>query len=667
MEPTEPNRPQLDKEKGERMEEGLKRKLAKPFAPLVSLLAVGLSLFEMDAARTMSYPPQVHRSIFLTLTLVIIFFIYPARKASPRKRPSLLDALWIGLSLATGIYILLEYRDFGDRAGDPNTLDVVFGVVTLLLVLESMRRTLGYILVVICGFFLVFSYFGPYFPSIFRHRGFTIEDIASYMYTTTNGIYGIALNVAATYIFFYILMGLVLFHLGAGDFLVELTRTLTGRLKAGVAKTITFVGMIIGMLVGNPAADAVTVGTLVFPLANKVGYNRIFTASLAAVAASGGALSPPVMGSVAFIMSEFTRIPYWKICVTAIVPTLLYYFTLYLISDFQARRQNVDLVRDPNLPSFFGVLKTGFYHVIPVIVLMYYLFYRLASPLLAAYYTILATVVVALVEKLIRSPRGFWSLGRALIAAFDKTARNSLVLTSLCAGAGIITGTLALTGFGFKFSSIVLTLAGGNLFLVLLYTGIAAYILGMGMPIAAVYIILYVLVAPALEKAGLSVLVANFYILYFSVFAAITPPVAIAAYATAALNEVDPMRTGYYAMRLAIVLYLLPFLFVATPELLLIGEPAAIAVRVIFVGLGVYALVAAIEGWCRGRLTVAVRMGLAFSSALFLPEHHQLWGGHIARSGSLHSPTPERDRPVRRARRALRGEALSRKDSLGRV
>ena len=602
------------------MEEGNKRKLINPLAFIVSLLAIGLSLFEVDAARTMSYSPQVHRSIFLMLVLVLIFFIYPATKNSPKNRISILDSLLILLSIVTQAYILLQYREFADRAGAPSNLDVILGIITVLLVLESMRRTLGNILVAICGFFLVFSYFGPYFPSIFKHRGFNVEHIASYMYTTTNGIYGIALNVAATYIFFFILMGLVLFHIGAGDFLVELTRTLTGRLKAGVAKTITFVGMIIGMLVGNPAADAVTVGTLVFPLANRQGYNKIFTAALAAVAASGGALSPPVMGSVAFIMSEFTRIPYWKICVTAIVPTLLYYFSLYLISDCYAKRYKVDLVKDPNMPPFFTVLKGGYYHIIPIIVLMYYLFYKMASPLLAAYYTIIAAVAVVFIEKLIRSPRELKHLLKSLITAFDKSAKNVLVLASLCAGAGIITGTLALTGFGFKFSSIVLTLAGTNLFLVLLYTGIAAYILGMGMPISAVYIILYVLVAPALEKVGLSVLVANFYILYFSVFAAITPPVAIAAYATAAINEVDPMRTGYCAMRLATVLYILPFLFVYTPELILIGKPFAIVIRIVFVTLGVYALVAAIEGWFRGGVSISTRVGLGVSSCLlFLP------------------------------------------------
>lgn len=593
-----------------------KRKLIKPLGILVSVIAVALSLFQLDFARTMDYPPQVHRAVFLMAVLVLIFLIYPARKRSPQTRISVVDGVWILLSLITGCYILFEYRDFADRAGAPSDLDVVLGIITLLLVLESMRRTLGYILLCLCSFFLVFSYFGPYFPGIFKHRGFTIDHIASYMYTTTNGIYGIALTVAATYIFFFILLGLVLFHLGAGDFLVDLTRTLTGRLKAGVSKTITFVGLVIGMLVGNPAADAVTVGTLTFPLANRRGYDRIFTAALAAVAATGGALSPPVMGSVAFIMAEFTAIPYWKICVTAIVPTLIYYFTLFLICDFYAKRYNIDLVRDPDTPSFTNVLKRGFYHTFPILVLMYYLFYKMISPLLAAYYTILAAVGVVLIEKLIRSPREMLKILKALISAFEMSAKNVLMLASLCAGAGIITGTLALTGFGFKFSSIVLDLAGGNLFLVLVYTAVAAYILGMGMPIAAVYIILHVLVAPALVKAGLSVLVANFFILYFSIFAAITPPVAIAAYATAALNDVDPMRTGYYAMRLAMVLYILPFLFVYTPELILIGQPLAILSRIFFVALGTYALVAAIEGWFGGIIPLSTRIWLALSSIL---------------------------------------------------
>lgn len=597
------------------------RKLIKPLAMLVSIIAIGLSLFELDAARTGAYSPQVHRAIFLMAVLVLIFLMFPARKSSPKTRISIVDGLFIILSIVTGVYILDQYREFADRAGAPDNLDIIFGIILILLVLESMRRTLGYVLVSVCGFFLIFSYFGPYFPGIFKHRGFDIDHIASYMYTTLNGIYGIATMVASTYIFFFILLGLILFHLGAGDFLIELTRTLTGRLKAGVAKTITFAGMIIGMLVGNPAADAVTVGTLTFPLANRQGYDRMFSAALAAVAASGGALSPPVMGSVAFIMSEFTGIPYWKICVTAIVPTLLYYLTLFLISDFYAKKYNVDLVRDPNLPGFFNVFKRGFYHVIPVIVLMYYLFYEMISPLLAAYYTILAAVGVALLERIFKAPREILKLLKDLIAAFEASAKNVLMLASLCAGAGIITGTLALTGFGFKFSSIILTLAGGSLFLVLLYTAVAGYILGMGMPIAAVYIILYVLVAPALVKVGLSVLVANFFILYFSIFAAITPPVAIAAYATAALNDVDPMRTGYYAMRLAIVLYLLPFLFVYSPELILIGQPLDIVIRILFVTIGIYCLVAGIEGWFGGIITNYLRIALIIIAALLFYPH----------------------------------------------
>jgi TRAP transporter 4TM/12TM fusion protein len=598
-----------------------KRRLIKPLGIIVSLIAIGLSIFELDVVRTGTYAPQVHRSVFLMAVLVLIFFMFPARKGSPKTRISVVDGILIVLSIVTGVFILLQYREFADRAGAPSGWDIIFGVITILLVIESMRRTLGYVLVGVCGFFLIFSYFGPYFPGVFRHRGFDIDHIASYMYTTTNGIYGIALTVAATYIFFFILLGLILFHLGAGDFLVELTRTITGRLKAGVAKTITFVGMVIGMLVGNPAADAVTVGTLLFPLANKQGYNRMFSAALAAVAASGGALSPPVMGSVAFIMSEFTGIPYWKICVTAIAPTLLYYFTLFLISDIEASRHNIDLVRDTSLPGFFAVFKKGWYHLIPVLVLMYYLFYRMISPLVAAYYTILAAVAVVLIERLIRSPRKVVNMFKELVSALEKSAKNTLVLASLCAGAGIITGTLALTGFGFKFSGIVLELAGGSLFLVLVYTAIAAYILGMGMPIAAVYIILHVLVVPALVKVGLSVLVANFFVLYFSIFAAITPPVAIAAYATAALNEVDPMKTGYYAMKLAIVLYVLPFFFVYAPELLLIGQPLPIAIRVFCFGLATYCLVSAVEGWFGRIISWGDRILLAVCSVLLFYPH----------------------------------------------
>jgi TRAP transporter 4TM/12TM fusion protein len=605
-----------------------KRPLMKPLAVFGSGVAIALSLFELEAARTGAYAPQVHRAIFLMAVLVLIFLMYPARKDSPRKRISVIDGIFIVASVVTGVYILLQYREFADRAGAPNTSDIVLGIVTTLLVLESMRRTLGYVLVTICSFFLLFAYFGPYLPGIFAHRGFPVEHIASYMYTTPNGIYGIPLMVASTYIFFFILLGLILFHVGAGDFLVELTRTITGRLKAGVAKTITFVGLIIGMLIGNPAADAVTVGTLIFPLANRQGYGRVFTGALAAVAATGGALSPPVMGSVAFIMSEFTNIPYWKICVTAIVPTFLYTLNLFLISDFYAKKFNVDLVRDPNTPSFLSVFKGGFYHIIPIAVLMYYLFYEMISPLLTAYYTILTAVGVTLVEKILRSPREIIQLFKALISALERSAKNVLMLGSLCAGAGIITGTLALTGFGFKFSSIILTLAGGNLFLVLLYTAVAAYILGMGMPISAVYIILHVLVAPALVKVGLSVLVANFFILYFSIFAAITPPVSIAAYSTAALNEVDPMKVGYRSMKLAIVLYVLPFLFVYSPELLLIGQSLAIVERVLVVTFAVYCLVGAVEGWFLGNISVPIRVGLAASSILlFFPNVYCDAGG----------------------------------------
>ncbi len=439
------------------------------------------------------------------------------------------------------------------------------------------------------------------------------------MYTTTDGLYGLTLGVSATYIFFFILFGAFLDAMGAGKFFIELAYSIAGRTKGGPAQTVVLANGLMSTISGVPAADVVTIGAFTFPLLNKLGYDRVFTAGLSAVASTGAMITPPVMGSAAFLMSEMTGIPYREICFAAAIPAFLYYLSLFATVHFYTSKNGMLAGSPDQLPKIVRVLREGWYNMVPVFVLLYLLIVEDISPMLSGYYSVWSLLVIVLLTLVIKGSlkQDFKGYIQNIVTALKKAALGALPVVATCAVAGLLVGVLNLTGLGLKFSAIMLELSGGNLLLSLMFSALASIILGMGLPIAACYVILAVLVAPALIKMGLPPMATHLFILFFGSFSAITPPVAIAAYAAAAMNKVDPIRVGLYACWLAMAAFIIPFMFVYGPSLLMVGSVTEILVTLVSASLGVIGLSACIMGWLIGPASLFQRVVL-FSGAMLM-------------------------------------------------
>jgi TRAP transporter 4TM/12TM fusion protein len=569
---------------------------------LLVCVAVAMSLFHFYTAGSGGVTPHLMRAIHLAFAATLIFMLFPAGGRSPVKRISVLDGVGILLAWVTAINIIVIFEDLAERAGDPSQADVIFGVITILIVLEITRRTTGWILTLIGVGILLYAYFGQQMPGLFAHRGFDVEKIASYMYTTTDGLYGLTLGVSSTYIFFFILFGAFLDAMGAGKFFIELAYGIAGRKKGGPAQTVVLANGLMSTISGVPAADVVTIGAFTFPLLNKLGYDRVFSSALAAVSSTGAMITPPVMGSAAFLMSEMTGIPYREIVFAAALPAFLYYLSLFAIVHFYASKNGMVGVSPDQLPKIPRVFRDGWYNLVPVFVLIYLMIIVSLSPMYAGYYSIWSLLAVAFLTLVFRGTlkQDFKGYIGNIITALKKAALGSLPVVATCAVAGFLVGVLNLTGLGLRFSAIMLELSGGNLLLSLLFSALASIILGMGLPIAACYVILAVLVAPALIQMGLPPMTTHLFILFFGSFSAITPPVAIAAFAAAGMNKVDPIRVGLYACWLALTAFLIPFMFVYGPSLLMVGSVTEILLTIVSASVGVIAMAACIMGWFIG-------------------------------------------------------------------
>jgi TRAP transporter 4TM/12TM fusion protein len=586
---------------------------------ILVVVAVTMSLFHFYAAGAGGITPLLMRAVHLAFASTLIFILYRAGGHSPEKRISVLDGIGILLSCAMAVYLIMTFDQLAMRAGNPSKLDVILGISAILIVLEITRRTTGWLLTIIGACIILYAYFGPAMPGPLAHRGFDIEKIASYMYTTTDGLYGLTLGVSSTYIFFFILFGAFLDSMGAGKFFIEFAYSIAGRIKGGPAQTVVLANGLMSTISGVPAADVVTIGAFTFPLLNKLGYNRIFSAGLSAVASTGAMITPPVMGSAAFLMAEMTGIPYREICFAAAIPAFLYYLSLFATVHFYSSKNNMVAQSADQLPKVVRVLREGWYNMVPVFVLLYLLIVKDISPMLSGYYSVWSLLVIVLLTVVIKGSlkQDFKKYVQNIVTALKKAALGALPVVSTCAVAGLLVGVLNLTGLGLKFSAIMLELSGGNLLLSLIFSAAASIILGMGLPIAACYVILAVLVAPALIKMGLSPMATHLFILFFGSFSAITPPVAIAAYAAAAMNKVDPVRVGLYACWLAMAAFIIPFMFVYGPSLLMIGSATDVSVTFVSASVGIIALSACIMGWLIGRAGILQRV-LLFSGAMLM-------------------------------------------------
>lgn len=570
------------------------------------MVAVSLTLYTVVNASTFLLEPLRQLAIFLSLSLSLSFLLYPFIPNSSSGWILLLDLLFAALSGLIGIYITADYWELIFRVGAPTGGDLWISLIAVLLVLEATRRTVGKPLVVINIVFLLYAFFGHLLPPPLSHGGYDLERIATTLALTQNGIFGVALTVMFDYIYLFVVFGIIYAASGGTEFILDLARSLFGRLTGGPAKISVLSSALFGTISGSAVANVTVDGIFTIPMMKRAGFEPHVAGAIEAVTSTGGALMPPVMGAAAFIMAEYLGIPYISICKAAIFPALLYYFALFAIIHFYAKKNGLKGLPKEELPSFLSVIKEKWIFFIPILSLIL-LMAKGYTPTKAVLYTIL---IILLISAFSRSTRIGIKKG---ITLSENSAQSALLVSNACASAGIIIGIVLLTGLGSKLAEFVLYASGEKIYLTLPFIMIASLILGMGLPTVACYVLLAATVVAPLIKMGVLPLAAHLFIFYFGMLCMVTPPVGFAFYASAAIAGSDPMKTGWTAFKFALAGFILPYMFIFYPSLLLIGNLSEILsatipaiVGTLFLSIGIVGFYNKEIGWLgRGVLIIA--------------------------------------------------------------
>ena len=579
-------------------------------------LAVSLSIYHLYLSWAGLVDAYSFRSTHLSFVLVLVFLFKPLGRKSwkdPYTALSIVDFLFIGIIIATQIYILYDIDEFIFRGGNLNEYDVWFGTVMIFIVMEATRRTVGWAMVIIAGFFLVHTAFSDHFFWIFYGPPSGWETIVDYLFMRENGIYGVPLMVMATYIFLFILFGAILMESGAGRFFINLALALTGARKGGPAKASILASTLMATISGAAVANVVVTGTFTIPLMKKIGYRPHFAGAVEACASSGGQIMPPVMGASAFIIAEFLAMPYLKVCLAAIIPGLLYMYSIFIMVHYEAQKYDLPTLKKEELPSAREELRNGGHLFLSVLVIIGLLAVGF-TPMYAALWGIISVFVLSSLRKETRMTP------IKILKFLENGALKALPVSIACACAGIVIGSIFVSGLGLKFTNLIVTIADGQLWIALILTMVASLILGMGLVTVAVYITVAALVIPALEAMGVTPIAAHFFAFYFGLVSAITPPVALASFAAAGIAEANPMQTGFTSFRLGFAKYILPFVFVFSPGLLFEGPWYEILRAAAGATLGIMAITMTTEGFFYRNLNLGTRAFMVIPSALlFVP------------------------------------------------
>lgn len=591
---------------------GLLKRDGRVIGAVIAVFGLAMAGFHLYTAATLLFPPLIQRSVHLLFSLVIGFLAISALRKE-RDRPGLVavDLLLAGTAIASLGYLVWKHNELMWRPGRPLPVETVLGTVVILLVLELGRRAIGWVLPAIALTGICYALLGPYMPSFLAHRGVDYDYLVYYLYQTTEGIFGVPIGTTAKFIYIFVLFGTLLFSSGAGKLLIDLANGLAGRMRGGPAKVSVMASAFFGSVSGSSVANVVTTGSFTIPLMKTVGYSPAFAGAIEAAASTGGQLMPPVMGAAAFLMAEMTSIPYLKIVTAALIPAILYYAALLFMVDLRAARLGLKGMTREEIPDVRASLRTGWPCLFPLIILVYLLVVMRLSPMKAGFWAIVAVIPSVLLSRESRS--------KALKIAYEgilRAGRLMAPVVSGCALAGIVIASLNVSGLSSKFTSMLVSLAGESLPALLVLTGVSSFVLGMGVSAVVAYILPAVLMAPVLVQMGVPVLAAHLYVFYWSILAHITPPVALAAFAAAGIAEANPFKTGFAATKLGFGGFLVPFFFVASPTLLLIGAPAKIVVDVLSALFGIYLLALALEGWLAGSSMHPALRALLLGAAL---------------------------------------------------
>ena len=582
----------------------------RPLSLIITLLAVILGLYHMYTSLTGCPPEQLHRGIHLFGILIIAFL----SSSLKREGRGYLTVNIILACLAGGVlsFILYDYENIPFRESEGTTFDIILGGITVVLVMEAVRRIVGWGMTGLIVFFLVYTFYGEYFPGQLRHAGYSLREMLDLQFLSLNGLWSIPIGVMSTYIIIFLIFAGFLMKSGAIDWFMDIATKAFGKTLGGPAKAAIIASTMFGSVSGAAAANVLVTGSVSIPLMKRLGYKPSFAGAVEASVSSGGQFMPPVMGASAFIIAAVLEIPYINVCLHAAIPALLWFFSFFMVIHFEAKRLGLNPIPEEEIPSLGKVLR-NLHFIIPVAALVYYLI-KGRSPMLGGFIAVALLIALTFIRKETRLNVN------TFIASLEYGIRAALPVAAACAGAGVIIGCVMQTGIGFYLSAALVNISGGHLFVLLILVLVASLILGMGMVTVGAYVIVSILVSPALIEMGVTPIASHFFPFYFAIISAITPPVAVASYAAAGLAQSSPWETGWMGMRLAIPALLIPFIFVTQPPILFIGSPFAILATAATSIIGLTCLAAVIIGCMIEKLTISDRIFLTLAAfTLVLP------------------------------------------------
>ena len=581
--------------------------LACPPIWIIRIIAASiLSLFSIYTAFFGVFPDMIQRSFHIGIILFLVY-LFPLQNLSYNDLFRSLKAYFFIilslLSLLVMVYQIIFFDAINDRYGELTNYEFYLGLAATFFLLDATRRTIGWSISILAIIFLLYALLGSYLPGEAGHRGYSLHRIMSHLYLGGSGIFGTPLGVTATFVILIVLFGAVLENSGAGKVLMDIANSLTGKSRGGPAKAAVVGSSLMGMISGTAVANVLTTGTISIPLMKRTGYRPETAGAIEAVASTGGQLMPPVMGAAAFLMSDMTGISYYEIARAALLPAVLYYIVLFSVVHIEAIKRNIPIIDTKDIPSIWETLRKGGHLLLSLPVFIYMMFDGY-SVMYASIWSLMMAVALSYVR------RATWLTPKKILRTIENGVEAVIPVATACACAGIIIGIITLTGLGLKFSSLVISLSGGNIFLALLLTMIASLILGMGLPTAAAYILVATLAAPALEELGINQLAAHLFVFYSAMLSSITPPVALAAYAASGLANANPFRIALVSCQFGVAAFIIPYFFAYNPVLIGIDASFQMIFLAAFSAIfGSLCLSIFIQGWLISKLLLIERIG----------------------------------------------------------
>jgi len=558
---------------------------------IVAFICISFSLFQLYTAIFGVLDAHLQRAVHLAFAMSLVFLLYPSRKRWSREHLHPIDAVLSVVAASMPLYIVIFYHDLVLRAGMATTTDMIIGGIGVIMILEAARRVVGWPIVIVALTFLAYAFAGPHIPGVFAHRGVKFELLVEHLYFTTEGIFGIPLGVSATFIFLFILFGAYLDKTGLGKFFIDLANAIAGWARGGPAKVAVISSGLMGTVSGSSVANVAGTGSLTIPMMKSLGYRPEFAGAVEAAASTGGQLMPPIMGAAAFLMADFVGVPYISIVKAALIPALLYYTGVMICVHLEAKKNGLVGIPRHQLPKIGRLIIERGHLALPLLAIVYLLVSGY-TPMRAALWAILLTILASMLRSSTRISF------KDIIEGLENGARSALGVVVACATAGIIIGVVTKTGLGLKLASALIQLANFKLLPTLFFTMITSILLGMGVPTTANYVITSTIAAPAIIQLGVPILAAHMFVFYFGIIADVTPPVALAAFAGSGIARSDPLKTGVTASKIAIAAFLVPYIFVMSPALLMIDTTLPKVLLIIATSVvGMIGIASAVSGY----------------------------------------------------------------------